>query len=70
VEEAVGDLGRAGARAVEDVIEDAGGIAGDVLRPGGGAANSGRETRQAEQRPADRAAGRGQVRRVRRPRPE
>jgi hypothetical protein len=70
VEEAVGDLGQAGGRAVEDVIEDTGGIADDVLRPDHGAAGSGRETRQAEQRPAERAAGRGQVRRVRRPRPE
>jgi hypothetical protein len=70
VEEAVGDLGQAGGRAVEDVIEDTGGIADDVLRPDHGAAGSGRETRRAEQRPAERAAGRGQVRRVRRPRPE
>jgi hypothetical protein len=70
VEEAVGDLGQAGGRAVEDVIEDTGGIADDVLRPDHGAAGSGRETRQAEQRPAERTAGRGQVRRVRRPRPE
>jgi len=70
VEGAVGDLGQAGGRAVEDVVEDTGGIADDVLRPDHEAAGSGRETRRAEQRPAERAAGRGHVRRVRRPRPE
>lgn len=73
VEEAAGDLGRAGGRAVEDAIEDTGGIADDVLRPGRGGAGSGRETRQARQagqRSAERAAGGGQARRVRRPRPE
>jgi len=70
VEEAAGDLGQAGGRAVEDAIEDTGGIADDVLRPDHGAADSGRKRRQAEQRPAERAAGREQARRVRRPRPE
>jgi hypothetical protein len=70
VEEAVGDLGQAGGRAVEDAIEDTAGIADDVLRPSRGAANSGRETRQERRRPAERAADRGQARRVRRPRPE
>ena len=70
VGEAVSDLGQAGGQAVEDAVEDTGGIARDVLRSGRGAADSGRGTRQAGQRPADRAAGRGQVRRVRRPRPE
>lgn len=70
VEKSVGDLGQAGARAVEDVVEDTGGIAGDVLHHGGRAGDSGRETGQAERRPADRAAGSGQARRIRRPRPE
>lgn len=70
VEKSVGDLGQAGARAVEDVIEDTGGIADDVLRPGGRTGDSGRETGQAGQRPADRAAGSGQARRIRRPRTE
>jgi hypothetical protein len=70
VEEAVGDLGEAGGRAVEDAIEDTSGIAGDVLRSSRGAASSGREKGQAGQRPAERNAGGGQARRVRRPRPE
>lgn len=81
VEEAVSDLGQGAGRAVEDVIGDTGGIADDVL-PGRGAAGSGREAGQTDQRPAQRAARRqadqperppppseDRLRRVRRPKP-
>lgn len=61
VKEAAGELGESAGRAVEDVTDETGGIADDVARPVLRATRSGGKAKQAEQRPAERAADSGQA---------